>query len=76
MYKFFYKRKVWITLLGGIFRANAGIAIIIVIVTVVRFILFKIAQWRVFTKAGEKGWKALIPMYDFYIYLKIIRISF
>ena len=26
-----------------------------------------IARWRIFTKAGEKGWKALIPFYSIYI---------
>lgn len=30
-----------------------------------------IAYWRIFTKAGEKGWKALIPYYNGYILFKI-----
>jgi hypothetical protein len=28
--------------------------------------------WRVFTKAGEKGWKAIIPIYNAYIILQIV----
>jgi len=32
-----------------------------------------ISNWRLFTKAGEKGWKAIIPVYSTYITLKIIR---
>ena len=28
--------------------------------------------WKLFTKAGEAGWKAIIPIYDFLILLKII----
>ena len=28
--------------------------------------------WRMFTKAGEDGWKAIIPIYDFLVLLKII----
>ncbi|TRZ69796.1 MAG: signal peptidase I [Bacteroidetes bacterium] len=39
-------------------------------------ILFTIASiaglWGIFTKAGEAGWKILIPFYNFYIWLKII----
>lgn len=27
--------------------------------------------WKMFTKANEAGWKALIPVYNFYILMKI-----
>ena len=40
-------------------------------------ILFTIAciagLWGIFTKAGESGWKILVPFYDLYIWLKIIK---
>ncbi len=29
--------------------------------------------WRIFEKAGYEGWKAIIPFYNFYIWLKVIR---
>ncbi len=29
--------------------------------------------WKIFEKAGEKGWKALIPVYNYYIWLKILK---
>ncbi len=29
--------------------------------------------YGIFTKAGEKGWKAFIPVYNFYIWLKILK---
>jgi hypothetical protein len=36
------------------------------------FSIFLIAaQWRVFTKAGQPGWAALIPIYNVYIMTKI-----
>lgn len=34
-------------------------------------ILGIIAQWRIFQKAGEPGWKILIPIYNIYIIFKI-----
>ena len=34
-------------------------------------VLLIIAGWRIFEKAGEKGWKILIPIYDLYILFKI-----
>ena len=35
-------------------------------------ILSLIAMWKIFTKAGEAGWKAIIPIYNSYILFKII----
>ncbi len=36
-------------------------------------IVFEIAAfWKVFVKAGQPGWAAIIPIYNYYIMLKII----
>ncbi|HTB30776.1 MAG TPA: signal peptidase I [Bacteroidia bacterium] len=29
--------------------------------------------WKIFDKAGEKGWKALIPIYSYHVWLKLIK---
>ncbi|HTA83548.1 MAG TPA: signal peptidase I [Bacteroidia bacterium] len=29
--------------------------------------------YKIFEKAGEKGWKALVPIYNYYIWLKILK---
>jgi len=29
-------------------------------------------QWKVYEKAGQEGWKAIIPIYNTYILLKIV----
>ena len=34
-------------------------------------VLLIIARWRIFTKAGEKGWKSIIPIYSDYVQWKI-----
>lgn len=34
-------------------------------------IFFIFVQWKIFEKAGEKGWKSLIPFYSTYILWKI-----
>ena len=28
--------------------------------------------WKIFTKAGEAGWKSIIPVYNFIVILKIV----
>jgi len=35
-------------------------------------VLSFIAAWMLFVKAGQKGWKCLIPIYNLYILLKIV----
>lgn len=44
---------------------------IIIILFIVGFILlFKIiGKWMLFTKAGQSGWKVLIPFYGLYVYI-------
>src|ERR1700730_13482255 len=29
--------------------------------------------WKIFEKAGEQGWKALVPVYNYYIWLKVLK---
>ena len=35
-------------------------------------VIMIIAMWKIFEKAGHEGWKAIIPIYSFYILLKIV----
>jgi signal peptidase I len=38
------------------------------------FFIFSLAGlWKIFEKAGRQGWEALVPFYNFYIWLKIIK---
>ncbi len=51
--------------LGGMLGTVAVIGIAAAIIGI-------IAMWKIFSKAGEKGWKSLIPIYNAYILFKII----
>ncbi len=35
------------------------------------YIIMVIANWKIFSKAGEAGWKSLIPILNYYIEFKI-----
>lgn len=35
-------------------------------------VLMIIAMWRVFTKAGQPGWAAIVPIYNTYVLFKIV----
>ena len=34
--------------------------------------LILVCMWRIYTKAGEKGWASLIPFYNIYVLLRIV----
>jgi hypothetical protein len=42
------------------------------IFSLVIFVIMIAAMWRIFTKAGEEGWKAIIPIYNIVVLLKIV----
>jgi len=44
--------------------------VIFILLTIVTTI---IGLWKLFEKAGQQGWQILIPFYNFYIWLKIIK---
>lgn len=57
---------------GGIIGgAVAGMAMTMAIFAAIFYILVIIAKWKIFVKAGEKGWKSLIPFYSDYILFKL-----
>lgn len=45
------------------------LVILLILIPVV--VVSIIAYWKLFTKAGEKGWKALIPLYSTYTMYKL-----
>ena len=40
-------------------------------ILIIWYVLIVIAYWKVFSKAGEAGWKSLIPFYNVYTEFKI-----
>ena len=50
---------------GGAVGAIMGLVWLAVVV------LFIVALWKVFTKAGQPGWAAIVPIYNAYVLVKI-----
>ena len=69
------------TAYGNINTVSANMAPFMAALSVVYFICFVIlvlqiiAMWKIFTKAGQAGWKALIPVYNLVVLYKIIGLS-
>ncbi len=45
----------------------------VIITTLLCFLAAVIGLWGVFQKAGQAGWKILIPVYNLYIWVRIVR---
>lgn len=58
--------------LGAAFGAMIGIYFVIAIVIAVLQI---VAMWKIFTKAGEAGWKSIIPIYNVVTLFKVSGLS-
>ena len=58
---------------GGVLGGFLGTVFVSVLtIIIIYYVLQAIAGWKIFKKAGEKGWKSLIPIYSTYIFFKIV----
>lgn len=62
-------------LAGGAMETIVGAIKMQLFIMLITVVLIIIANWKIFTKAGEKGWKSLIPIYNSVILFKISGIS-
>lgn len=63
------------TLYGSDAGAAAGLMALLGVywmVYMVILVLMIVAMWKIFTKAGEEGWKSIIPIYNMIVLLKIV----
>lgn len=58
-----------------VIAAMAGLLGLIILMASVITIIQIVGMWKVFIKAGEKGWKAIIPFYNIAILYKISGMS-
>ena len=63
------------TLLEGLDQVAAVLLLLLMLSCIALLVLVLIATWKIFVKAGEKGWKSLIPFYSVYIQCRIAGIS-
>lgn len=52
--------------------SNGGAAIVLLLVIFAAAILVIAGWWKIFEKAGEPGWKAIIPIYNLIVLYRIV----
>ena len=51
-------------------QMSSGTIVATSVISIVCCVLLVIANWKIFTKAGEAGWKAIIPFYNAWVEYK------
>ena len=54
------------------YTTSAGGSPVPAIIGVLIALLMIVAMWKVFAKAGQPGWASIIPIYNLYIWCKIV----
>jgi len=57
---------------GSVAAIMAGLGIFLVFFFAM-MIFMVVCHWKIFTKAGQEGWKCLIPFYNTYVQLEIAK---
>ncbi|OGT97630.1 MAG: signal peptidase I [Geobacteraceae bacterium GWB2_52_12] len=50
---------------------TSGFPMTVLLLALALFLLIIVGQWVIFQKAGQAGWKSLIPFYNMYILMVI-----
>ncbi len=58
-----------------VFGAMAGIMIFFLLIGLAIAIIQIVAMWKMYKKAGQAGWKSIIPIYNVVILFKIAGLS-
>lgn len=56
---------------GGEAAAAGGAGAVIMLIYLAILIFEIVAAWKVYSKAGQPGWGAIIPIYNMYLWCKI-----
>lgn len=59
----------------NLFVALGAFALIIGLIVLAVLVVYLVALWKVFVKAGKQGWEAIIPFYNSWILVEIAGLN-
>lgn len=71
MYTYSYSSSADVADAASIATIIAGMMGIILLPVLIAVVLMIVANWKIFTKAGREGWKAIIPIYNNWVLFEI-----
>lgn len=60
---------------GSILALGFGFVLLCLLIAIPIIVLYIIGLWKLFKKAGKKGWEALIPFYNTYVLIEIAGLN-
>lgn len=63
------------TALAGIFAAAAGVIIVVILLLIAYAVFALIGMWKLYVKAGQPGWKCLIPFYSNWTLVEMVGLN-
>ena len=54
------------------FQTSGEMSPALIILWLAVVVFFIACVWRIFTKAGQPGWAAIVPFYNYYVMLKMV----
>ena len=53
----------------------SGFIIFIIVLVLILFIIGIIGNWKVYKKAGKKGWECIVPIYGYWVLVEIAEVN-
>lgn len=63
------------TALTGIFAALGAFIFVIVVLLIAYLVFYFIGMWKLFQKAGQPGWKSIIPFYNTFTLVEMVGLN-
>lgn len=57
---------------AGLFAFFAAFSLFFIVIGIVLLVIYIAALWKIFVKAGQPGWAAIVPFYNIYVMLQIV----
>lgn len=67
--------RLGVLLFGGVSALVITLVLFIAFVSLAFYVIYVIGLWKLFKKAGEDGWKAIIPFYNTYTLITIVGLN-
>lgn len=59
-------------MMGAMLSVMLAVAGVLIVLWLIWCVLRIVANWKIFAKAGEAGWKSLVPIYNRYVQFQLV----
>lgn len=56
-----------LALLESLVEILAGVIVVVLILSIIWLVFYYVGMWKFYEKAGQEGWKCIVPFYNTYV---------